>query len=77
MGRPGWLSAADEVHDFNLVALAHHDFVESGALEDDQIVLDRHAPGIDVEPGEQLAYGQRTRNFVRVTVQNDGQEKSF
>src|SRR6267378_1412228 len=40
----GWLSATYEVHDFNLVALAHDDLVEGRALEDDQIVFDRHAP---------------------------------
>jgi hypothetical protein len=73
----GWLSATYEVHDFNLVALAHDDLVEGRALEDDQIVFDRYAPRIDRQLREQLAHGDRTGDLVRIAVQNDGQVKSF
>ena len=39
--------AADEVHDFDLIALVDDRLVERGALEHDEVVLDGDAPRVD------------------------------
>src|SRR5262249_51137162 len=43
---PKRLSSAHEVHDFDAVAFADQRVVESGAFQDDQIVLDGDASGV-------------------------------
>src|SRR5262245_38511201 len=65
------LSSADEVHDLDLIP-----FAESGAavlvpLDHDEVALDRHAPRIDAELGEQVVNRQRVRDGERVSVQHD------
>lgn len=67
------LPAADEVDDLNLIALAHRRRIERGALEDDQVVFDRHSSRVDVELSQKTAHGDRTGQFLPVAVQRDDQ----
>src|SRR5438093_9332434 len=53
-------AAADEVDDFHLIAVADERVRECGALEYDEVVLDRDAAGIDIQPAEQFAHRQDT-----------------
>src|ERR1051325_3427552 len=51
------LSTADEVDDLHLIALAHQRVVECRALQDDQVVFDRHPARIDVELSQKTTHG--------------------
>ena len=66
-------AAADEVHDFDLVALHDRRGPEGGALDDQEVALDGHAARIDLEPGEQFGDRERAWNGIRLAVQCDGQ----
>jgi hypothetical protein len=66
-------SAANEVHDFDLVAFAHERAVEGSPFDDDRVVLDRDAARIDVELGQQAAHGDRTGQLERVAIQRNDQ----
>src|SRR5260370_23193087 len=66
------LPAADKVDDLDFVALADRRTVERVALEHGQIVLDRHAPGVDLQPRQQFGDRQRTGELMRAAVQRDG-----
>src|SRR5688572_5042021 len=48
------LAAADEVDDLHGVAIVQDDVGERAAFQDLEVVLDRHAAGIDVELVEEL-----------------------
>ena len=67
---PGSLSAADEPHDFDLVALADHRGVVLLTFDDHDVVLDRDDAGIDLELGEQRADGDRAGDLERLAVQS-------
>src|SRR5438128_2162487 len=69
----GKSSTTNEVDDLDLVAFADDGGVEGDSLEDDEIVLDGHATGVDVEPGEQLTHRQRRRHLEPLAVQRDRQ----
>ena len=65
------LPAADEVHDFDLVA-----FVDGGAIkrvfpDDDEIVLDGHSARIDLQLRQERGDAQGRRDLVRVAVEPD------
>src|ERR1700687_5428951 len=65
------LSAADEVDDLHLIAFADLDRFERPALEHHEIVLDRDAPRVDLEPRKQKTNGQRAGDLERIAVQSD------
>src|SRR5713226_6983680 len=65
------LSAPDEVDDLHLIAFADLDRFERPALEHHEVVLDRDAPRVDVEPHEQKTDGQRAGDLERIAVQSD------
>ena len=56
-------AAADEVDDFHLIAVVDECVSERRVLEHDEVVLDRDAAGIDVQPAEQLAHRKRAGGF--------------
>src|SRR5688572_30603336 len=45
--------SADEVDDLHSIAVLDHDLLEALAFDDGEVVLDRHAPRVDVELLEQ------------------------
>jgi hypothetical protein len=63
--------APDEIHDFHLIALTDDCLVESGALQDDDVVFDRDAARIDVELAEQLGDRQRAAELECFAVQSN------
>src|SRR5438128_1552246 len=69
----GKSSTTNEVDDLDLVAFADDGGVEGDSLEDDEIVLEGHRTGVDVEPGEQLNHSQRRRHVEPRAVQRDRQ----
>jgi len=64
------LSAAYEADDLDLIPLAHDGVVVLLTLDDDHVVLDGDDAGIDVQPGEQRADRDGTRDLVRLAVQS-------
>jgi hypothetical protein len=48
------VAASDEIHDLDLIAIAHERCGEGMAFDDDHVVLDRNASGVDVQPLEQF-----------------------
>ena len=69
-----WSSAAaDESHDFDLVALADHRVVVPLTLDDDDVVFDRDDAGIDVERASSALMRDRAGDFERLAVQSYGQ----
>ena len=70
------LSAANEVDDFNLIAVADDSIVERRPFQHDEVVLDRNAARVDRESGKQLAHGERTGDLHTVTVQLDRQRNT-
>src|SRR4051794_5367778 len=62
-------STADEIHDFDLIAVAHLSGFECGALEYHLIVLDGHAPRIDLEIVEKRRHCPRARKLVGIAVE--------
>jgi len=65
------LAAADEVDDFDLVAVADDHLREPVTLDDGEVVLDGHAPGVDVELFQQGDQGQRLLDLERFAVEGD------
>ena len=55
------LSAADEIHDLDLVAVVDRGRGVGVALDDDEVAFDGDAARIDLEPREQVGDGQRCR----------------
>ena len=47
--------------------------IESGALEDDEVVFHRHAARVDIERGQQFSDRQRARYIERIAIQGDRQ----
>src|SRR5512141_881441 len=58
----------NKIHDLNRVAGRDHCRVEPLAFDDDQVVLDGDAAGVNPEFGEQRADAQRGRDLVRLAV---------
>src|SRR5436190_4882802 len=63
--------AADEIHDLNLVAVAHQRGSERVASHNDHVVFDGDPPGIDVQPLEQFLHGHWLLELVRVPVERN------
>src|SRR5215470_17167850 len=67
------LSTTDEVHDFDRVAFVDERGIEDSPLEDDEVVLDCHAPRVDVERRQQFSDGERAGQVEGIAVQGDCQ----
>ena len=67
------LSASDEIHDFHLIALTDDCFIEGGAFEHGDVVLDGDAARVDLEVPEQFGDGQRTAELDPVPIQGNSQ----
>ena len=67
------LSASDEIHDFHLIALTDDRFIERGAFEHGDVVLDGDAARVDLEVAEQFGDGQRTAELDPVPIQGNSQ----
>src|SRR5580765_3250211 len=67
------LTTADEVHDLDGVAVVEERRIVGGSLEDHEVVLDRHAPRVDVERRQQLGDGQWAGQVERIAVQGNRQ----
>src|SRR5688572_25953002 len=65
------LAAADGVDDLHAIALPDHRRLERAAPDDLEVVLDGHAPGVDVEPGEQVQHRHRPLQLVPLAVEGD------
>src|SRR5262245_39200125 len=65
------VSAPDKIHDLDLIAVADQRRGECMASDDDHVVFDGDAPGIDVQPFEQLLHGHRLLEVVRIPVERD------
>ena len=61
-------ATADEVDDFDLIAVADQGIAEQRPLEHRQIVLDRDAARIDVEAVEELGDRDRPRHLDVIAV---------
>src|SRR5436190_4424330 len=66
-------STADEIDDLDAVAVADHGVCIGGALQHVEVVLDRDASRIDVEPAEQLDHRQRLRDLDGIAVDRNVQ----
>src|ERR1051326_1855158 len=62
---PSRLSAADEVHDLDLIAVAHFGRIEGAAFDDGQVVLDGNTTRIDLQRGEQRGQAHWPGQLVR------------
>ena len=67
----GVIPAADEIDDFDLVAIAHQCRGKRVPLDDDHVVLDRDTPGIDVQPFEQFLHRHRLLEIIRIPVERN------
>src|SRR5688572_2423553 len=65
------LPSADEIDDLDAVPLADDNLGEALPLDDEEVVLDGHPPGIDVEPSQQGGDRQRFVDFEPVAVECD------
>src|ERR1043165_10062601 len=65
------LSATHEIDDLDAVAVADEGRCEHRAPDDHLIVLDGHAPRIDVQALEQLLNGHGLIEIVRIPVERD------
>src|SRR5262245_57607873 len=63
--------APDEIDDLDLVAVAHQRRGKRVTLDDHHVVFDGNAPGIDVQPFEQLLHGYRLLEIERVPVERN------
>jgi len=63
--------AADEIHDLDLVAVAHQRGSERVAFDNHHVVFDRNPPGIDIQPLEQFLHGHWLLELVRVPVERN------
>jgi hypothetical protein len=61
--------ATDKIDDLNGIPLVHLGVRVRGALDDDQVVLDRDATGIDAEHVEQRCQAERVLELVRLSVE--------
>src|SRR5262249_40869528 len=66
-------SATDEVDDFDLIPFANRRAIQQVALDDDQVVLDRNAARVDVQPREEFGDRQGAGELVCIAVQRDAQ----
>ena len=66
-------AAPDKVHDLDLVAFADHCRFERGPLQHHEVVLDGHAPCVDLELGEEAGDRQGTGDLEWITVDHDFQ----
>src|SRR5262249_34587922 len=64
-------TAADEVHDLDLVPVVDHRRFVGGAPHDKKIVFDRDTARVDFEMGQKAAHGNRSVELVPVAVQHD------
>src|SRR5262245_53566243 len=64
-------AAADKIHDLDFVAVADQRRGKRVALDDDHVVFDRNASGIDVQPFQQLLHRHRLLEIVRVPVERN------
>jgi hypothetical protein len=62
---------SDKVHNLHLVRLLDHRPIVIRAADDRQVVLDRHAAGINAEALKERRDGDRRRQVVRLPVQMD------
>src|SRR4030095_342436 len=67
----GVVPTSDEIDDLDLVAVAHQRGGKRVTPDDDHVVFDGNAPGIDVQPFEQLLHGHRLLEIVRVPVERN------
>ena len=65
------LPSANEIDDFDTIAVLHERVRVAGAPQHRQIVLDRHPAGIDLEAAEQFGNGERPGELDAVAVQRD------
>src|SRR5262245_47968963 len=66
-------ASADEVDDFDEVAVADHGVAERGTFDDGQVVLDRNTARVDCEVRQKIGDRQRRRQIVALAVQHDRQ----
>src|SRR5581483_1392276 len=64
-------ASADEIHDLNLIAVAHLGRVVSAPFDHVQVVLDGDAPRIDLQTGEQGRDAHRPAQLERLPVHRD------
>jgi hypothetical protein len=69
--RPAIVKVSDEIDDLDLIAIVDGGRVVGGALDDDQVVLDRDAPRIDLELSQQFTDRQRTGELIGIAVQGN------
>jgi hypothetical protein len=67
----GVASAANEIDNLDLVAIADERGREGVALDDDHVVFDGDTPGIDVQSFEQLLHGHRLLEIVGVPIERN------
>ena len=65
------LSASDEIHDLDLVALSNDGALERPAFEDDKVDLDGYATRVDLQVVEKLRNRYGLRQLVRLSVQSN------
>ena len=66
-------STADEIDDLDAIAVADDRVCVGRALQHVEVVLDRDASRIDVEPAEQLDHRERLRDLDRIAVDRNVQ----
>src|SRR5262252_6344326 len=64
-------AATDEIDDLHVIAVADLDGIKRRALQHSEIVLDGHAPAIELESGEERRDGYRSLKLERVAVKGD------
>ena len=69
-------AAANKVHDFHTVAVAYERGRERVPFENREIVLDGHAPRVDLEPLEEVVNRQRMFELERFPVERDAHERA-
>jgi hypothetical protein len=65
------LAAAYEVHDLDLIPVADGGAIERVLPDDDEIVLDGHPAGINLQPGQERGDAEGRRDLVGVAVEPD------
>src|SRR5215471_19543703 len=69
------LASTHEIDDFDVVAFADQSLAESGALQDDQIVLHGDPPGVDGERFQKSCHSHRRGDVIPIAVERDGHER--
>ncbi len=67
------LASTHEVHDFYPIAFLHERVREEGPPEDLEVVLDRHATGVDRKLFQQVGDRKRPVEFEQFAVERDAQ----